>query len=526
MNMHAALPQLQDEGRDSLIRSELASFGLRWLGQVSWNEANWRLVQKSVARGEAQLSATGALVVETGIHTGRSPKDKFIVLDEGTAATVWWDNNKPMSPAHFDALKSDMLSHARMKDVFVQDLEASPGSDQHLPVRLIAESAWAALFLRHLLKSSQERVEAFTPELTILCLPSFKADPAKHGTASQTVIAIDMTAGIVLIGGTSYAGEMKKAVFTVLNYHLPALGIMPMHCSANIGKDGDTALFFGLSGTGKTTLSADPDRALIGDDEHGWGDHGVFNFENGCYAKVINLDAAQEPAIHKAALDFGTVLENVVLDSATGEVDFADDSKTENTRAAYGLSHIANAVPEVLAAHPKVLVMLTADAFGVLPPVALLSPDEAVDQFLLGYTAKLAGTERGVKQPEATFSACFGAPFLPRAPKAYAKLLREKIATHGTRCYLLNTGWTGGSYCVGKRMKLADTRCILKSILDGSIDRSETRVDTNFGFRVPVALDGVESRLLDPRTNWTDGGAYDLAAKDLVSKFAKARGRL
>ena len=369
MNIHAqALVGEQiEEGRDQLIRSQLAGFGLRWLGKVSWNDANWRLVQKSVARGEARLSATGAVVVETGAHTGRSPKDKFIVLDDETAKSVWWDNNKPMSPKHFDALKADMLHHARMRDVFVQDLEASPGAAQNLPVRLVAETAWAALFLRQLLKPVTE-VEQFTPQLTILCLPSFKADPLRHGTHSETVIALDLAQNIVLIAGTAYAGEMKKAVFTVLNYHLPASGVLPMHCSANVATDGSSALFFGLSGTGKTTLSADPARALIGDDEHGWGDNGVFNIENGCYAKVIKLDAAQEPAIHKASLEFGSVLENVVMDEESGLVDFADGSKTENTRAAYALSRISGATPEAMAAHPKVLIMLTADASGVLPP--------------------------------------------------------------------------------------------------------------------------------------------------------------
>ena len=523
MNMQThALPTALDEGRDQLIRNELGRFGLSWLGKVSWNEANWRLVQKAVARGEAQLSATGALVVETGQHTGRSPKDKFIVLDGATAKSVWWDNNRPMSPDHFRALKSDMLAHTRMKDVFVQDLEACPGASERLALRLITENAWGALFMRHLLKPTEGMAGTFEPKLSILCLPSFKADPVRHGTNSETVIAIDLAQGMVLIGGTGYAGEMKKAVFTVLNYLLPAQGVLPMHCSANIGKDGDTALFFGLSGTGKTTLSADPTRALIGDDEHGWGDDGIFNIENGCYAKVINLDATQEPAIHRAALDFGTVLENVVLDGETGNVDFTDGSKTENTRAAYGLTRIANAMPGAMGQHPKVLVMLTADAFGVLPPVAKLSTDQAIAQFLLGYTSKLAGTERGVKEPEATFSACFGAPFLPRTPETFAKLLRQKIETHGTRCYLLNTGWTGGAYGVGRRMKLTDTRAMLKAILDGGIEKAETREDANFGFAVPVALDGVKSEVLDPRKGWSDGAAYDLAAAALVKRFNAA----
>ena len=524
MNIHAHVlaGEQIEEGRDQLIRSQLAGFGLRWLGKVSWNEANWRLVQKSVARGESRLSATGAVVVETGAHTGRSPKDKFIVLDDETAQTVWWDNNKPMSPKHFEALKADMFHHARMHDVFVQDLEACPGAERHLSVRLVAETAWAALFLRQLLKPSTKS-DQFTPELTILCLPCFKATAERHGTNSETVIALDLAHNTVLIAGTAYAGEMKKAVFTVLNYHLPAQGVLPMHCSANVAEDSSSALFFGLSGTGKTTLSADPARALIGDDEHGWGDAGVFNIENGCYAKVIKLDAAQEPAIHKASLEFGSVLENVVMDDDSGMVDFADGSKTENTRAAYALSRISGSTPEAIATHPKVLIMLTADASGVLPPVAKLSTEQAMEQFLIGYTSKLAGTERGVKEPQATFSACFGAPFLPRSPTVYAKLLGEKIKAHDTRCYLLNTGWTGGAYGVGKRMKLSNTRSILKSILDGSIENAAVRADANFGFDVPVELNGVDAKLLDPRESWADKSAYDQVANDLAGKFAEAK---
>ncbi|MDE2383629.1 MAG: phosphoenolpyruvate carboxykinase (ATP) [Alphaproteobacteria bacterium] len=525
MNAIAPAPHVvtaSDEARDCLIRSELSRFGLSWLAKISWNEANWRLVQKSVARGEAQLSATGALVVETGAHTGRSPKDKFIVRDESTESQIWWDNNKPMSPRHFEVLKADMLAFARMKDIFVQDLEACPGAAKNLPVRLVVSAAWSALFMRHLLKPTDAKDGEFRPELTIICLPGFKADPARHGTSSETVIALNLAEGTVLIGGTAYAGEMKKAVFTVLNHLLPAHGVLPMHCSANIGADGRTALFFGLSGTGKTTLSADPERALIGDDEHGWGDDGIFNIENGCYAKVINLSAEAEPAIHKAAHEFGTVLENVGMDAATGEVDLADGSRTENTRAAYGLSKIANAVPGAMGAHPDVLVMLTADAFGVLPPVAKLTPEQAMEQFLIGYTAKLAGTERGVKEPEATFSSCFGAPFLPLPPQAYADLLREKINAHGTRCYLLNTGWTGGAYGVGHRMKLSATRAMLKSILDGSVEQAKTRIDANFGFAIPVELAGVDSKLLDPREAWPDKAAYDEAATALAGRFAKA----
>ncbi|MBG1233785.1 phosphoenolpyruvate carboxykinase (ATP) [Aestuariivirga litoralis] len=514
---------IADDGRDSLIRAELGAFGLRWLGKVSWNEGNWRLVQRAVARGEAQLSCTGALVVETGAHTGRSPKDKFIVLEEATAQDVWWDNNQAMSRRHFDQLRADMMTHARMRDVFVQDLEACPGAEKQFPVRVVTETAWASAFMRHLLAPVEGQEGRFMPGLNIICLPSFKADPARHGTQSETVIAIDFNGMTVLIGGTAYAGEMKKAVFTVLNYLAPQEGVLPMHCSANTDENGKTALFFGLSGTGKTTLSADPARALIGDDEHGWGENGIFNIENGCYAKVIKLDEAQEPAIYKAALNFGTVLENVVLNEACGSVDFDDGSRTENTRAAYSLSQIAGATPGVMGQHPEVLVMLTADAFGVLPPVARLTPEQAVEQFLLGYTAKVAGTERGVKEPEATFSACFGAPFLPRPPKVYAHLLRQKIKAHGTRCYLINTGWTGGGYGVGNRIALPQTRAILKAVLSGEVDQAKMRIDTNFGFEVPVALNGVDSKLLNPCEAWADIVDYHEAADDLVQKFKRAK---
>ena len=522
LKLAPALPL--EEATEPFIRAELSSLGLRWIGQVSWNEANWRLTQRAVARHEALLSATGSLVVDTGAHTGRSPKDKYIVADAETEATVWWDNNQRMERAQFDLLKADMLAHARMKDLFVQDLEACPGTEP-LPVRLITETAWAALFMRHLLKPSEVAAGSFAPQFHIINLPSFKANALRHGTRSETVIALDFAQRIVLIAGTAYAGEMKKAVFTLLNYLLPEQGVLPMHCSANVGEAGDTAIFFGLSGTGKTTLSADPARALIGDDEHGWNDAGVFNIENGCYAKAINLDAALEPAIHQAALSFGSVLENVVMDSRTGMINFADGSKTENTRAAYPLNKIANAKPELVAKAPKVLVMLTADAFGVLPPVAKLSTDEAIEMFLLGYTSKLAGTERGVKEPEATFSACFGAPFLPRKPSNYAALLRRKIEANGTRCYLLNTGWTGGAYGEGKRMKLADTRAMLKAILNGEIEKSELRKDENFGFAVPVELSGVRSEVLDPRKSWKNVAAYDVAAASLVERFKQAKAK-
>jgi phosphoenolpyruvate carboxykinase (ATP) len=414
-----------------------------------------------------------------------------------------------------------MLIHARMKDLFVQDLEACADAAETMQTRVITELAWHALFIRHMLKPANDLI-AFKPGLTIINLPSFKSDPARHGTRSETVIAIDLAHNLVLIGGTQYAGEIKKAVFTVMNYILPSHNVLPMHCSANVGSDGDTAVFFGLSGTGKTTLSADPKRTLIGDDEHGWSDNGIFNIENGCYAKVINLSAQAEPEIHKAALSFTTLLENVELEEITREINFADNSRTENTRAAYPLSLIANASTTRQAPAPKTIIMLTADAFGVLPPIAMLNAEEAMQQFLAGYTAKLAGTEQGVKAPEATFSACFGAPFLARNPLVYASLLRQKLSESNTRCYLINTGWTGGAYGVGSRIPLAVTRKLLEAALSGQLIGTPTRQDENFGFAVPLFVDGVSNLLLDPKQNWVDQAAYDDEAQKLRALFDQA----
>lgn len=508
----------------TLIRAQLAKLGLRWIGKISCNESQASLYQAALANGEARASATGALVTETGAHTGRSPKDKFVVIDDATASTVWWDNNHALGPRHFELLKADMMVHARMKNLYVQDLIACADEAHALSTRVITEFAWQALFIRHLLEPANQ-AEGFTPDFTIINLPSFKANPARHGTASETVIALDFTQKLVLIGGTAYAGEIKKAVFTMLNYLLPASRVLPMHCSANVGEAGDTAIFFGLSGTGKTTLSADPSRTLIGDDEHGWGENGVFNIENGCYAKVINLSEKDEPDIFKASLGFATVLENVVMDDETRCVNFNDGSLTENTRAAYALNAIANASTTRQAPAPKTIIMLTADAFGVLPPIAKLNTEQALQQFLAGYTAKLAGTERGVKSPEATFSACFGAPFLARHPQVYAELLRELITKHDTRCFLVNTGWTGGAYGTGTRMPLSVTRRLLQSALSGELDQTALRVDENFGLLVPEHVDGVDDKLLNPRLTWADTDAYDAAAKKLVENFTKALGR-
>jgi phosphoenolpyruvate carboxykinase (ATP) len=510
-----------DHLNKQLIKAELARIGLRWTNCLSWNETDEVLCAEAVERGEGHLTAAGALTVTTGAHTGRSPNDKFIVHDDTTEHTVWWDNNKPMPRATFDALKADMMAHARLKSLFVQDLIAGADADYQLPVRVVTEHAWQALFIRHLLRKPTQAM-AFEPKLTVIDMPSFKADPARHGTRSETVIAIDLKNGLVLIGGTQYAGEIKKAVFTVMNYFLPAQGVLPMHCSANVGERGDTALFFGLSGTGKTTLSTDPRRTLIGDDEHGWSNNGVFNIEGGCYAKVINLSLEAEPAIHAACHTGHTVLENVVVKGSVP--DFADGSLTENTRAAYPLSAIANADLTGWADAPKAVIMLTADAFGVLPPIARLTPDEAMQHFMAGYTAKIAGTERGVKEPQATFSACFGAPFLPRHPSVYASMLRSLIDSADIPVYLVNTGWTGGGYGVGKRISIEVTRALVNAALDGSLASSVMRADPNFGFVVPTTVPGVPAAILNPRDNWADKGAYDAAARKLVAMFeANAR---
>jgi phosphoenolpyruvate carboxykinase (ATP) len=499
----------------------VAVIGLDKVSRVNYNLSEVELYEEAIRRGEADLTADGALRAVTGQHTGRSPKDKFVVRDAVTEDKIWWDNNKPMSPEHFAVLKADMLAHAAGRELFVQDLIGGADLDNALPTRVVTEFAWHALFIRNLLiRPKRDTLDTFEQKLTIINLPSFRADPERHGCRSETVIACDLANGLVLIGGTSYAGENKKSVFTVLNYLLPARGVMPMHCSANVGAEGDTAVFFGLSGTGKTTLSADPARTLIGDDEHGWGENGVFNFEGGCYAKAIKLSAEAEPEIYAATRRFGTVLENVVLDE-NRVPNFDDNSLTENTRSAYPLHFIPNASETGLAPHPKTIIMLTADAFGVMPPIARLTPEQAMYHFLSGYTAKVAGTEKGVTEPEATFSTCFGAPFMPRHPAEYGNLLKELIAKHGVDCWLVNTGWTGGAYGTGRRMPIKATRALLTSALNGSLKNAEFRTDANFGFAVPVSVDGVETAILDPRSTWADSAAYDNQAAKLVSMFIK-----
>ncbi|MEZ5908600.1 MAG: phosphoenolpyruvate carboxykinase [Hyphomicrobiaceae bacterium] len=490
---------------------------------IHHNDGEVALFEQVVRRGEGQIASSGALVFETGVHTGRSPRDKFTVRDETTEDTVWWDNNRSITTEQFDTLYADFIEHARSREMFVQDLFAGADPSFRLSTRVFCEYAWHALFIRYLLRRPQPgELEGFAPEFTVVNLPSFRADPARHGVRSETVIACNFKRRIVLIGGSSYAGETKKSVFSYLNYIMPSRGVMPMHCSANVGASGDVAVFFGLSGTGKTTLSADPKRTLLGDDEHGWSSNGVFNFEGGCYAKTIRLSAEAEPDIWAASNRFGTVLENVVVDAATRTPNFDDGSLTENTRAAYPLHYMANASDTGFAGHPRNILMLTADAFGVLPPIAKLTPSQAMYHFLSGYTAKVAGTEKGMgNEPEPNFSTCFGAPFMPRHPSAYGNMLRELIARHNVDCWLVNTGWTGGKYGDGHRMPIKVTRALLDAALSGELRGQSMRVDPLFGFSVPTALVGLDPRILNPRQTWKDPAAYDAQARSLVQMFNK-----
>ncbi|QTL04353.1 phosphoenolpyruvate carboxykinase [Aquabacter sp. L1I39] len=495
-------------------------FGLRHLTGVHWNLMAPALYEHALERMEGRLAAGGALMAETGVHTGRSPKDKFVVRDETTEGEVWWDNNGAITEAQFDVLYEDFLKEAEGKTLFAQDLYGGADPACRIKVRVYTEYAWHSLFIRTMLRRPEmAELADFVPEMTIIDLPNFKADPARHGVRSDTIIAVNFKRGIVLIGSSSYAGEMKKSVFTFLNYLLPAKGVMPMHCSANVGKDGDVALFFGLSGTGKTTLSADPNRTLLGDDEHGWSKDGVFNFEGGCYAKTIRLSKEAEPEIFAASDRFGTVLENVILDPVTRVPDFDDGRLTENTRSAYPLDFIPNASPTGRAGQPKNIIMLTADAFGVMPPIAKLTPAQAMYHFLSGYTAKVAGTEKGVKDPEATFSTCFGAPFMPRHPSVYGNMLRDLIAEHGVDCWLVNTGWTGGKYGVGRRMPIKVTRTLLGAALDGSLKDVSFRTDPYFGFAVPTSVPGIEPHILYPSKTWADKAEFDVTARKLVTMF-------
>ncbi|OWJ75879.1 phosphoenolpyruvate carboxykinase [Haematobacter genomosp. 1] len=497
--------------------------GLAGLGNVYYNLLEPALVEEALKRNEGTLGKGGSLLVDTGSHTGRSPKDKHVVRTPSVEDKIWWENNAPMAPEAFDRLYEDMIAHMKGRDYFVQDLFGGADPAHRLDVRLVTELAWHGLFIRHLLRRPErQELDSFQPEWTIINCPTFKADPKKHGCRTETVIALNFDKKLILIGNTAYAGENKKSVFTLLNYILPEKGVMPMHCSANHapGNIADTAIFFGLSGTGKTTLSADPSRVLIGDDEHGWSENGTFNFEGGCYAKTISLSPEAEPEIYATTSKFATVIENMVFEPYTKALDFEDDSLTANMRAAYPLDYISNASDSGLGGHPKNVIMLTCDAFGVLPPIARLTPAQAMYHFLSGFTSKVAGTEQGVTEPQPTFSTCFGAPFMPRRPEVYGKLLQEKINSQGATCWLVNTGWTGGAYGTGKRMPIKATRALLAAALDGSLNGGSFRKDPNFGFDVPVSVPHVDAKLLDPRSTWADPAAYDAQAKKLVEMFA------
>ncbi|MDQ3812080.1 MAG: phosphoenolpyruvate carboxykinase (ATP) [Chloroflexota bacterium] len=498
--------------------------GLRPTGSVHWNLVVPELVQAAVRRGEGELADMGPFVAVTAPHTGRSPNDKLIVREASTEQDVWWGKvNRPFPPEKFDALLADVQAYLNgQPELFVQDLYAGADPKYRLAIRFVTPNAWHALFARNMfIRPGLSDLPTFEAEFSVIHAPDFLASAATHGTRSGTFILLNFARRMVLIGGTRYAGEMKKSIFTVMNYLMPKQGVLSMHCSANMGPRGDTALFFGLSGTGKTTLSADPERRLIGDDEHGWSEDGVFNFEGGCYAKVINLSAEGEPDIYRTTQMFGTILENVVLDPNMKTVDFANQSITENTRASYPLHYIPNHVPEGRGDHPRNVVFLTADAFGVLPPIARLTPEQAMYYFLSGYTAKVAGTERGVTEPQATFSACFGAVFLVWHPSKYADMLGRLLKEHGSRVWLVNTGWTGGPYGVGRRMKLGHTRAMVRAALAGQLDDVPTTVDPSFGLAVPTAVPGVPADVMRPRDTWSDPVAYDAQATRLAEMFAQ-----
>ncbi len=489
---------------------------------VFFNLSPAGLVEQAIMRKEAVLTEQGALCATTGKYTGRSPKDKYIVDEPSVHDQIAWGSvNQPISVDKFDQIYRRVLESLEQRDLFVFDGFAGADHNYRLPIRIINQYAWHNLFVHQLfIRPTAEELEKHQPQFTVITIPDSKAIPEIDDTHSDTFIIISFEKRMVLIGGTEYAGEMKKSIFSVMNYLLPQQGVMPMHCSANVGKDGDVALFFGLSGTGKTTLSADPNRSLIGDDEHGWSDHGVFNIEGGCYAKCINLSQEKEPEIW-SAIRFGSVLENVVIDPKSRIPNFDDSSLTENTRVAYPIDYIDGALIPSVSGMPKVIIFLTADASGVLPPVSKLSEEQAMYHFLSGYTSKLAGTERGVTEPEATFSTCFGSPFLPLQPYVYAELLGKKIREHNVRVYLINTGWSGGPYGEGERMKLKYTRAMIDAIMNGSIDQAETTVDPIFGLEIPTSCPEVPSEVLIPRNTWKNQTDYDVKAKDLAARFAK-----
>lgn len=500
----------------------LENHGLRNLWAAWWNLPTPALYEAATRNREGWMAHLGPLITRTGQHTGRSPNDRFVVRETTTESNIWWGNiNRPFDREAFARMKERMLTYLEGRQMFVQDVYAGADEDYRLPVRVVTETAWHNLFVRNMFirEFDPEKLMNHIPEFTVIQAPSFTAVPEEDGTNSQAFVIINFAERLVLIGGTQYAGEIKKSIFSVMNYLMPRRGVLPMHCSANMGPEGDTAIFFGLSGTGKTTLSADSSRTLIGDDEHGWSARGIFNFEGGCYAKVIKLSPEAEPEIYDTTRRFGTILENVAYNAHTRRIDLDDDALTENTRASYPISHIPNATRDGLGGHPKNVFFLTADAFGVLPPISKLTPDQAQYHFISGYTAKVAGTERGVTEPQPSFSACFGAPFLPLHPFTYSEMLAEKVKEHGSTVWLINTGWSGGPYGIGKRMKIKYTRAMITAALDGSLDEVETVADPIFGVHVPTSVPGVPDHVLQPRNTWSDAEAYDVQAIKLARMF-------
>jgi phosphoenolpyruvate carboxykinase (ATP) len=503
------------------IQSDLSKLGLKNSGEVFRNLSSAQLYEHAIRNGEGSISCNGALVVLTGQHTGRSAQDKFVVCDERTQDEIWWGAvNVPYQPEQFDAIFERLCTYLEGKNLYVQDCIVGADDDYRLPIRVISELAWHNLFARTVFRrASEQEKEDRQLEFTVITVPSFVAEIEIDGTRSETFILIDFSRRLILIGGTTYAGETKKSIFTVMNYLMPKRGVLPMHASVNIGPDGSSAIFFGLSGTGKTTLSADPGRALVGDDEHGWSDNGLFNFEGGCYAKVINLSLDQESEIFETTRQFGTILENVVMDPKTREIDLSDGSLTENTRGSYSITQIPNAELSGCSGHPNNVVFLTCDAFGVLPPVSKLTSAQAMYHFISGYTAKMAGTEKSVIKPSPTFSPCYGGPFLPLHPRRYAEILGEKIEQHEVTVWFINTGWTGGPYGIGKRISIHHTRAIVNEALDGNLNSIPTRTHLVFGLEMPVECNGVPSEMLDPRSTWEDKEAYDRQAQKLAQQF-------
>jgi len=504
----------------------LEQHGIKNFKEVHWNLSTPDLYENIIRRSEGILSHLGPICVATGEHTGRAPNDKFIVQESSSQENIWWGKiNRPFTVEQFDALYSRVLAYLQGREIFVQDCCAGADPNHQLHIRVITETAWHSLFARNMFIQITDttKLESHDPGFTVIHVPGFKAIPAIDGTNSEVFVLVDYGKQLVLIGGTSYAGEIKKSIFSVLNYMLPHKdNVLSMHCSANIGEEGDSAVFFGLSGTGKTTLSADKDRILIGDDEHGWSDDGVFNFEGGCYAKVIRLSQEAEPDIFECTRRFGTILENVRVHMDTRRLDLDDASLTENTRASYPISHIPNATPSGQGGHPKNVIMLTCDAYGIMPPVAKLTPEQAMYHFISGYTAKIAGTEKGLsREPSAIFSTCFGAPFMTLHPSVYANMLGKKIAKHNVSCWLVNTGWTSGPYGVGTRMEIAHTRAMIKAILEGQLEKVATFKDPVFGLQIPEKVEGVPSEVLNPRNTWKRPEDYDKKAKELANQFVE-----